>query len=122
MITRYEALGPQATIGDAVDALLRTTQHEFPVVDGGDRLRGILTRTALIEALRASGPATPVLEAMVTNIPVIGLNSRLEKALQAMQAANAPAIGVVDADARLVGYISPENIGELMMIRSATAD
>ena len=25
----------------------------------------------------------------------------------------------LDADQRLVGYISPENIGELMMIRSA---
>ena len=121
MITHYEALGPQSTIGDAADALLRTTQHEFPVIDGGGHLRGVLTRNAMIAALSATGPATPVLDAMVTNIPVIGLNSRLEKALQAMQAANAPAIGVVDADQRLVGYISPENIGELMMIRSARA-
>ena len=121
MITRYEALGPQSTIGDAADALLRTTQHEFPVIDGGGHLRGVLTRNAMIAALSATGPATPVLDAMATNIPVIGLNSQLEKALQAMQAANAPAIGVVDADQRLVGYISPENIGELMMIRSASA-
>ena len=120
MITHYEALGPQATIGDAADALLHTTQHEFPVIDGGGHLRGVLTRNAMIEALSVSGPATPVLDAMAVNIPVIGLNSRLEKALQAMQAANAPAIGVIDADQRLVGYISPENIGELMMIRSAS--
>jgi stage IV sporulation protein FB len=121
MITRYEALGPQATIGDAADALLRTTQHEFPVIDGGGHLRGVLTRNAMIEALSVTGPQTPVLNAMAVNIPVIGLNNRLEKALQAMQAANAPAIGVIDADQRLVGYISPENIGELMLIRSATA-
>jgi len=121
MITHYEALGPQATIGEAADALLHTTQHEFPVIDGGGHLRGVLTRNAMIKALSMTGPATPVLDAMVTNIPVIGLNSRLEKALQAMQAANAPAIGIVDADQRLVGYISPENIGELMMIRSASA-
>jgi stage IV sporulation protein FB len=121
MITHYEALGPQATIGDAADALLHTTQHEFPVIDGGGHLRGMLTRNAMIEALSVTGPGTPVLDAMTVNIPLIGLNSRLEKALQAMQAANAPAIAVVDADQRLVGYISPENIGELMMIRSATA-
>ena len=121
MITHYEALGPQATISDAADALLHTTQHEFPVIDGGGHLRGVLTRNAMIEALSATGPATPVLDVMATNIPVIGLNSRLEKALQAMQAANAPAIGIVDADQRLVGYISPENIGELMMIRPASA-
>ncbi|MDH3194972.1 MAG: site-2 protease family protein [Hyphomicrobiales bacterium] len=121
MITHYEALGPQATIGDAADALLHTTQHEFPVIDGGGHLLGVLTRNAMIEALSKTGPATPVLDAMTVDIPVIGLNSRLEKALQAMQAANAPAIAVVDADQRLVGYISPENIGELMMIRSAIA-
>ena len=120
MITHYEALGPQATIGDAADALLHTTQHEFPVIDGGGHLRGVLTRNAMIKALSATGPGTPVLDAMAVNIPVIGLNNRLEKALQAMQAANAPAIGVIDADQRLVGYISPENIGELMMIRSAS--
>ncbi|HSG95315.1 MAG TPA: CBS domain-containing protein, partial [Afifellaceae bacterium] len=98
-----------------------TTQHEFPVIDGGGHLRGVLTRNAMIEALSVTGPQTPVLDAMATNIPVIGLNSRLEKALHAMQAVNAPAIGVIDADQRLVGYISPENIGELMMVRSATA-
>jgi stage IV sporulation protein FB len=121
MITHYETLGPQATIGDAADALLHTTQHEFPVIDGGGHLRGILTRNAMIKALSETGPATPVLDAMAKNIPVIGLNSRLDKALQAMQAANAPAIGVVDAERRLVGYVSPENIGELMMIRSAGA-
>ena len=122
MITRYDALGPQSTIGDAADAVLRTTQHEFPVIDGGGHLRGMLTRNAMIEALNGTGPDTPVLDAMASNIPVIGLDSRLEKALQAMQAAKAPAIGVIDADQRLVGYISPENIGELMMIRSAAGD
>ena len=66
MITHYEALGPQATISDAADALLHTTQHEFPVIDGGGHLRGVLTRNAMIEALRATGPATPVLDAMAT--------------------------------------------------------
>ena len=41
MITRFETLGPQATIGDAAELLLRTTQHEFPVVDGAGKLRGV---------------------------------------------------------------------------------
>ena len=68
MITRFEALGPQATIADAAELLLRTTQHEFPIVDGGGKLRGFLTRNAMIAALSKSGAATPVIDAMTADI------------------------------------------------------
>ena len=119
MITRFESLSPQATIGDAAELLLRTTQHEFPVVDGGGRLRGFLTRNAMIKALSKTGPNTPVLEAMTADIPTIPAMSRLEPALKLLQGRTAPAVGVVDWDGRLVGYITAENIGELMMVESA---
>jgi len=33
-ITHFETLGPGATVADAADCLVRTTQREFPVVDG----------------------------------------------------------------------------------------
>jgi Zn-dependent protease len=61
MITKFESLGPQATVGDAVEALLRTTQKEFPIVDGAGRLRGVLIRDAMIRALKEHGPATPAM-------------------------------------------------------------
>jgi stage IV sporulation protein FB len=51
MVRNFETLGPQSTIDNAADALIRTTQREFPVVDGGGRLRGFLTREAMIKAL-----------------------------------------------------------------------
>ena len=60
MITRFESLSPMSRLDDAVQALLRTTQHEFPVVDGGGRLRGVLTRDAMIRGLREQGPEAPV--------------------------------------------------------------
>ena len=119
MITRFEALGPQSTIGDAADALVRTTQHEFPVLDGGGRLHGVLTRNAMIRALHQHGPGHSVLEVMDQDIPAVSLNTRLDAALERMQAGNAPAVSVTDAQGRLAGYITAENIGELMMIRSA---
>jgi CBS-domain-containing membrane protein len=55
MITDFESLSPTSSINDAVQALIRTTQHEFPVVDGGGRLRGMLTRDAMIRALQQQG-------------------------------------------------------------------
>lgn len=119
MITRFETLGPQATIGDAADLLLRTTQHEFPVVDGGGRLRGMLTRNAMVHALNQSGRETPVLEVMHADVVTVQSSARLEAALKELQGRQTPAIGVVDAAGRLVGYVTPENIGELMMLENA---
>jgi Zn-dependent protease/CBS domain-containing protein len=122
MITSYESLGPQATIRDAADALLRTTQTEFPVVDGGGKLRGFLTRTDMITAMSRTGPDTPVIEAMVAEIPSLRAGSRLEEALRRLQGRGAPAVAIVDEMGRLVGYITAENIGELMMIESAASE
>jgi stage IV sporulation protein FB len=119
MITRFESLGPQSTIRDAADLLLKTTQHEFPVVDGAGRLRGMLTRNAMIQALSKSGPETPVLEVMVAEIPHVSEFSRLEPALKLLQGRSVPAVGVVDWDGKLVGYITSENIGELMLVETA---
>ncbi|MEO1197771.1 MAG: site-2 protease family protein [Pseudomonadota bacterium] len=118
MVTDFEALGPTATIDEAADALLRTTQREFPIVDGGGRLRGMLTRDRMISALRETGGATPVLDAM-TEIPTIGSGTRLDRGLKDMQAAQARFIAVTDGDGRLKGYISHENLSELIMLEDA---
>jgi Zn-dependent protease/CBS domain-containing protein len=119
MITRFESLGPQATIGEAAELLLRTTQHEFPVVDGAGKLRGFLTRNAMVHALSQSGPTSPVIEVMTGDVPTVRAGARLVEALNRLQGRSAPAVGVVDADDKLVGYITSENIGELMMVENA---
>jgi Zn-dependent protease len=119
MITSFESLPVTASLGDAAEALLRTPQHEFPVLDGAGSLRGFLTRAGLVEGLQKSGPQTPALEMMVTDVPTVGEGERLHAALEALQKRTAPAVGVTDAKGKLVGYVTIENIGELMMLRSA---
>lgn len=119
MITRFETLGPQATLANAAEALIRTTQHEFPVVDGAGQLRGILTQKALIQALARTGRDTPVVEVMARDVPTIRENAALSFAVKTMRDHDAPALGVVDRDGRLVAYITPENIAEYMMLARA---
>jgi Zn-dependent protease/CBS domain-containing protein len=119
MITKFEALGPQATVGDAVEALLRTMQKEFPIVDGAGRLRGVLTRDAMIRALKEHGPAAPAMEAMQADVPTIPARATLESAVKLLNESRAPVIGVTDRDGRLVGLLTPENLGEMMMVRAA---
>jgi stage IV sporulation protein FB len=118
MITRFEQLPVTAPISEAVELLLRTSQTDFPVVDGGDRLRGILTRSDMIRALQSAGPDSPVLEAMQREVPVVQHRAPLEDALTVMQQASGP-VGVVDGTGRLVGLLTQENLGEMMMVEAA---
>jgi Zn-dependent protease/CBS domain-containing protein len=118
-ITRFESLSPLSRLSDAVQALVRTTQHEFPVVDGAGRLRGVLTRDAMIRALMEHGPDVAVTEIMTRDIPVVQPRQSLEDAIRLLQEKGAAVIGVVDSAGRLVGLITPENIGEIMMVHAA---
>jgi Zn-dependent protease/CBS domain-containing protein len=119
MITTFETLGPNATVDDAVTALIRTTQHEFPIVDGGGQLRGFITREAMIHALKATGQGTPVIDVMARDIPTVRQDQSLETAVRLMQEGSAPLVAVTGENGRLVGYISQENLSELMMLDAA---
>ncbi len=119
MITDFETLSPNSSVDDAVQALIRTTQHEFPVVDGGGQLRGVLTREVMIHALKQEGGTAPVIGVMARDIPIVQPRQSLEEALRLLQEGGAPAVGVMGDDGRLVGYITTENIGEIMMVNAA---
>ncbi|TCP60561.1 stage IV sporulation protein FB [Rhodovulum bhavnagarense] len=121
MITQFETLAPSDRLQAASSAVIRTTQHEFPVVDPGGGLRGILTRTALFRSLNEGGQMRPVAEAMTEGIPAVALSAPLDAALDALQDSGAPAVAVTDLSGRMVGYITRENIGELMVISGRDA-
>jgi Zn-dependent protease/CBS domain-containing protein len=118
MVSHFESLTPASRVEDAVGQLLSTSQHEFPVVDGAGKMRGLLTRDDIIRALRERGADAPVLEVMRTDIPIVSDTQSLRDAMTEIQQ-NRAAVAVVDAQGRLIGLITPENIGELMIVMSA---
>lgn len=119
MITNFASLQRSANIDEAIDMLLATTQHEFPVVDADGKLEGLLTRDDMIRALRESGPGTPVVSVMRTDVPTTHPRKNLQGSLQSMMEAGVPAMAVLDGDGRLVGLMTHENLGEMLMVRSA---
>jgi CBS domain-containing protein len=76
----------------------------------------------MIKALKQSGPATPVLEVMQADVPVISSRAVLESALKPLSEHGAGVLGVTDGSGRLVGLLTAENLGEMMMVRAARAD
>ncbi|WEX75434.1 site-2 protease family protein [Sinorhizobium numidicum] len=121
MITEFARLERSASIDEAIEALLATTQREFPVVDPVGHFEGLLTRDDMIRTLKENGPATPVVSAMRRDVPTIHYRKRLEESLRLMQNANSPAVAVLDGSGRLVGLMTHETIGEMMMVRAAAA-
>src|SRR6266705_651476 len=119
MVREFRTLSENATLEEAVDALLATSQHDFPVVDETGNVTGVLTRHDLIAALRKNDPGLHVGDVMRRDIPTVTTGTRFEDAFRIMQECNCPAVPVLDRMKRLVGLLTPENVTELMMVQSA---
>ncbi|WP_371038443.1 site-2 protease family protein [Rhodosalinus sp. FB01] len=116
MITTFDALSPDDTVSAAGAALIRTTQHEFPVLDADGQFVGLLTRNSIFAETTEGRTTRPVHEVMETEIPTVGLGEGLEGVFDAMYRQNAPAVAVTRRTGEFVGYITRENVGELMML------
>jgi Zn-dependent protease/CBS domain-containing protein len=119
MMTQFATLTPDAHVDQAVETLLRTSQSEFPVVDGAGKPIGLLGRSDLIRALKELGPDARVADAMSTTLPTVGHRSCLQDAFRILQEKSAPAVAVVDATGRLVGLVTSETVGEMLMLHDA---
>ena len=119
MVTQFATLTGDEHIDAAVETLLQTSQTEFPVVDGNRRLIGVVGRAEIIRALRELGPSAPVSDVMVKDIPTIERSHRLEEAFRLLQEKSVPAVGVVDFAGRLIGLVTAETVGEMLMVRRA---
>jgi len=117
MMVRYRAFQPGDTLQTAADELLAGTQQDFPVVEHG-RLLGMVGRQAIVDGLAQRDRSTPVTEIMDRETPLVDEREMLDRVSQRMQERNISAIPV-QRNGVLVGIVSLENVGELMMIRSA---
>ncbi len=117
MLTQFATLTGDEHVDAAVETLLQTSQTDFPVVDDGHRLIGIVGRAEIIRALRQLGPNAPVSDVMVKDIPTIERSHRLEEAFRLLQEKAVPAVGVVDYAGRLIGLVTAATVGEMLMVQ-----
>lgn len=117
MMTRFQVLHPEDSLGRAVEALLAGAEQDFPVVANG-QVVGVLPRGALLHALARAGRESKVRDAMQSVCQPIEDTAMLEEAFQRMQESGCETLPVVH-NGKLVGLLTLENVGELMMIASA---
>jgi len=117
MVTDFRTLAPHDQLGRAVDYVLAGFQQDFPVVEEG-RVVGVLTRSDLLNALARRGKEVRVGEVMQRDIETGGPWDMLEGVLGRLQRRRCHTLPVVQ-NGQLVGLVTADNLGELLMIEQA---
>jgi Zn-dependent protease/CBS domain-containing protein len=117
MIRQPQLLFPTDPLSRAVGLTLSTSQSDFPVVDGNERVVGLLTMDDLLRGLHEA-PGSPVGQVMHRQFPT----ARPDETIVAVQArlaeARVRAIPIVEADGSLAGFLTLGDIGEAFRILS----
>lgn len=117
MMTRFRCLSPGDTLADAMRELLAGAQQDFPVVHAG-QVVGLLRRNDLVRGLSERGPGTLVADTMWTDVDVIDAREPLDEAFRLIQQGQCGTVPVT-RDGGLVGLLTLENLGELVMVNTA---
>ncbi|NIM49799.1 MAG: CBS domain-containing protein [Gemmatimonadales bacterium] len=117
MMTRFQVLTAHHTLNDAVGELLAGAQQDFPVLED-DRLVGMLIRGDLVKALKDRTRDTSVTEVMRREYQVVDENEDLHSALLRMRRGRCASVPAVRGQS-VVGLLTLENVGELLMVSSA---
>jgi CBS domain-containing protein len=122
METSFATVPAGATMEEAVEILLATPQHDFPIVDGLGKPVGLVVRDDLLAALRQRERNTPIMD--VARAPVEGVRAgmSLETALEDMRKSGARAVSVIGSGGELVGLLTPQNIAEMLLVKQARPD
>ncbi len=120
MITRFEVLAPQDTLGRAAEHLLATCQQDFPVLDAWNRVAGVLPRSVLMQGLAREGASGAVLDVMRREFPTVLPDADLAEVLKVLQADPMVPVLVLEEE-RLLGMITLENLTEFIEIAKSRA-
>ena len=120
MMTNFVSLNPNDTVKDAADKLLSGSDQDLIVVDNDEAI-GIMTRSVIIDSLRANRLQAPVTEVMERNFDTVAIYDRLIEVYAHAQRRKNAFYPVVEAKGsnKLRGVIDMNNIQEFVMIRSA---
>jgi Zn-dependent protease/CBS domain-containing protein len=122
METRFTPIAIDATLGQAVDALIATAQREFPVVDAFRKPVGLIIREDILTAVRDHREDEPASAVMRVGVDSVRPSAPIESVFERLQRPGAAAVYVTDADGAIVGLLTRQALAEIVLIRSARPD
>ncbi len=117
MLTDFRVLDVTDPLQRAVDYLIAGSQQDFPVLEGGAPV-GMLSRADLARALQREGAGVAVGDVIARDADFAGAGEPLEVVLQRLRQRARTALPVLDRG-RLVGLVTLENIGDLLIVSEA---
>ena len=117
MLTDFRRLDARDPLRRAAEFLVAGSQQDFPVVDG-DQPIGVLTRDDLIRGIQGRGADLPVGDVRRRDGQFAEANEPLDQTVARMREHGRSALPVLRGG-QLVGLITLENIGDLLLVRDA---
>ena len=122
METRFNAIPLEGRLDDAVEMLLATAQHEFPVVDAFGKPVGLLLREDILSALKNYDREASITSFMHAPVETVSPDAPLARSLDRLRGPGAQAVAVTDSEGALVGLLTRQNLGEMMIIKLVRPD
>ena len=114
---RTETVTPNHTFGEVLNSVIHGYQEDFPVVDEGGNLVGMLTREEIMTAAHSPERYSSVRDLMKTNVPTISSQADLfEDGLRILQQSGLGALPVTE-NGELVGMLTIEDVGQASLLR-----
>lgn len=117
MITDVRTVSPTDPLSRPVDLILDGFQQDFPVVSDGN-VQGMLTRNALLKALRERGESALVQDVMARDFQQASPRDPADEVLARLKSCGCHSIPVMD-HGELLGVLTMDNVGEYVMVQAA---
>lgn len=116
VITSFVSLTPEDTLDTAAQAILHSSQSEFPVLLPSGHFVGFVTRESVLARPDPEFRQLPVSKIMFEDVPVVPLSAGMDDVLDLFAKARIPAVAVIGTTGEFVGFINRENIGEWFIL------
>jgi Zn-dependent protease/CBS domain-containing protein len=114
---RTETVTPNHTFGQVLDSVIHGYQEDFPVLDEGGNLVGMITRNEIMTAAHSPERYSSVRDLMTTNVSTISPQADLfEDGVRILQQSGLRALPVTE-NGELIGMLTIEDVGQASLLR-----